>query len=62
MPSLHRESTDSLIITHLSILHKYIQHLPKMWRDVVIAVPKTTETRYRDGDVQVRQSKERLHK
>ena len=62
-PSLHRESTDSLIITHLSVLHmyKYEKHFQKMYRDVGMAVPKTTETRCRDGSVQGRHVIQRLH-
>ena len=47
VPSLHRESTDSLI--------KYEKHFPKMYRDVGMAVPKTTQTRYMDGSVQATQ-------
>ena len=33
----------------------YTIHFPKMERDVGMTVPKTTETRYRDGSVQERQ-------
>ena len=54
-PSLHRESTDSLI------LYKYEKHFQKMYRDVGMAVPKTTETRCRDGSVQARHVIQRLH-
>ena len=42
--------------------NKYEKHFPKMLRDVGMAVPKTTETRCRDGSVQVRQVIKRLHK
>ena len=41
---------------------KYEKHFPKMKRDVGMAVPKTTETRCRDGSVQARQVIKRLHK
>ena len=33
-------------------LHKYEKHFPKMYKDVGMAVPKTTQTRYMDGSVQ----------
>ena len=42
--------------------NKYEKHFPKMSRDVGMAVPKTTETRCRDGSVQARQVIKRLHK
>ena len=48
-PSLHRESIDSLIYI------KYEKHFPKMYRDVGMAVLKTTQTRYMDGSVQATQ-------
>ena len=32
--------------------NKYEKHFPKMLRDVGMAVPKTTETRCKDGSVQ----------
>ena len=35
--------------------NEYEKHFPKMSRDVGMAVPKTTETRCRDGSVQARQ-------
>ena len=35
--------------------NKYEKHFPKMYRDVGMAVPKTTQTRYMDGTVQVTQ-------
>ena len=40
-----------------SIVHniKYEKHFPKMYRDVGMAVPKTTQTRYMDGTVQAAQ-------
>ena len=41
---------------------KYEKHFPKMSRDVGMAVPKTTESRCRDGSVQARQVIKRLHK
>ena len=41
---------------------KYKKHFQKMSRDVGIAVPKTTETRCRDGSVQARHVIQRLHK
>ena len=40
---------------------KYIKHFQKMYRDVGMAVPKTTETRCRDGSVQGRHVIQRLH-
>ena len=43
-------------------IHKYEKHFPKMYRDVGMAVPKTTETRCRDGSVQERQGIQTLHK
>ena len=43
-------------------IYKYEKHFPKMLRDVGMAVPKTTETRCRDGSVQARQVIKRLHK
>ena len=42
--------------------YKYEKHFPKMLRDVGMAVPKTTETRCRDGSIQARQVIKRLHK
>ena len=32
--------------------YKYEKHFPKMYRDVGMVVPKTTQTRYMDGSVQ----------
>ena len=37
------------------IYHKYEKHFPKMYRNVGMAVPKTTQTRYMDGSVQATQ-------
>ena len=36
----------------LLVVLKYEKHFPKMYRDVGMAVPKTTQTRYMDGSVQ----------
>ena len=44
-----------------SIFYKYEKHFQKMYRDVGMAVPKTTETRCRDGSVQGRHVIQRLH-
>ena len=41
--------------------NKYEKHFQKMYRDVGMAVPKTTETRCRDGSVQGRHAIQRLH-
>ena len=43
------------------IIVKYIKHFQKMYRDVGMAMPKTTETRCRDGSVQGRHVIQRLH-
>ena len=43
------------------ISKKYIKHFQKMYRDVGMAMPKTTETRCRDGSVQGRHVIQRLH-
>ena len=40
---------------------KYEKHFQKMYRDVGMAVPKTTETRCRDASVQGRHVIQRLH-
>ena len=45
----------------LIIYIKYIKHFQKMYRDVGMAMPKTTETRCRDGSVQGRHVIQRLH-
>ena len=44
-----------------SYIYKYEKHFQKMYRDVGMAVPKTTETRCRDGSVQGRHVIQRLH-
>ena len=44
-----------------SYLVKYIKHFQKMYRDVGMAVPKSTETRCRDCSVQGRHVIQRLH-
>ena len=36
-------------------IYKYEKHFPKMYGDVGMAVPKTTQTRYMDGSVQATQ-------
>ena len=41
--------------------YKYEKHFQKMYRDVGMAVPKTTETRCRDGSMQARHVIQRLH-
>ena len=42
--------SDDLKVTRLEYtIHKYEKHFPKMLMDVRMAVPKTTETRCRDG-------------
>ena len=40
---------------------KYEKNFQKMYRDVGMAVPKTTDTRCRDGSVQGRHVIQRLH-
>ena len=53
----------SLPLTHNaqhSTSIKYEKHFQKMYRDVGMAVPKTTETRCRDGNVQGRHVIQRL--
>ena len=42
-------------------IYKYEKHFQKMYRDVGMAMPKTTETRCRDGSVQGRHFIQRLH-
>ena len=53
------------VILHIYLycvyIYKYEKHFQKMYRDVGMAVPKTTETRCRDGSVQARHVKQRLH-
>ena len=46
---------------HVALYKKYKKHFQKMYRDVGMAVPKTTETRCRDGSVQGRHVIQRLH-
>ena len=46
---------------HCHNMYKYEKHFQKMYRDVGMAVPKTTETRCRDGSVQGRHVIQRLH-
>ena len=46
--------------SHKIIRYKYEKHFQKMYRDVGMAVPKTTETRCRDGSVQARHVIQRL--
>ena len=41
--------------------NKYEKHFQKMYRDVGMAMPKTTETGCRDGSVQARHVIQRLH-
>ena len=41
--------------------YKYEKHFQKMYRDVGMAVPKTTETRCREDSVQGRHVIQRLH-
>ena len=36
-------------------INKYEKHFPKMYRNVGMVVPKTTQTRYMDGSVQATQ-------
>ena len=49
------------VIMVWSAIIKYIKHFQKMYRDVGMAMPKTTETRCRDGSVQGRHVIQRLH-
>ena len=42
-------------------MYKYEKHFQKMYRDVGMAVPRTTETRCRNGSVQARHVIQRLH-
>ena len=62
VPSLHRESTDSLIYIYIYIyIYICIKNIFLMLKDVGMAVPKTKETRCRDGSVQARHVIQRLH-
>ena len=46
----------------MQVLYKSMKNIfKKMYRDVGMAVPKTTETRCRDGSVQGRHVIQRLH-
>ena len=51
-------------VSAIAYKYMYEKHFPKMYRDVGMAVPTTTETRCRDGSVQARHSQviKRLHK
>ena len=51
----------TLLLSMDSTILKYEKHFQKMYRDVGMAVPKTTETRCRDGSVQGRHVIQRLH-
>ena len=50
-----------LYVSIMVVLYKYEKHFQKMYRDVGMAVPKTTETRCRDGSVRGRHVIQRLH-
>ena len=57
-----KQHTERLLIaSHGNYIRKYIKHFQKMYRDVGMAMPKTTETRCRDGSVQARHVIQRLH-
>ena len=43
-----------IVAVYILIVNKYEKHFQQMYRDVGMAVPKTTETRCRDGSVQGR--------
>ena len=49
------------VYEHYTMIYKYEKHFQKMYRDVGMAVPKTTETRCRDDSVQGRHVIQRLH-
>ena len=51
------------LVSHsaVALCIKYEKHFQKMYRDVGMAVPKTKETRCRDGSVQGRHVIQRLH-
>ena len=59
----HHVSSTCHITHYPGYMHpiKYIKHFQKMYRDVGMAMPKTTETRCRDGSVQGRHVIQRLH-
>ena len=50
------------LLFSLGLLVKYKNIFTKMLRDVGMAVPKTTETRYDGSSVQARQGIQGLHK
>ena len=48
--------TNTYMYMYVLMVHvKYEKHFPKMYGDVGMAVPKTTQTRYMDGSVQATQ-------
>ena len=49
------------IVVFLCTCIKVYKTFSKMYRDVGMAMPKTTETRCRDGSVQARHVIQRLH-
>ena len=51
----------TLYLGHSIYMLKYEKHFQEMYRDVGMTVPKTTETRCRDGSVQGRHVIQRLH-
>ena len=53
--------TGIVLIRVYSKVYKYEKHFQKMYSDVGMAMPKTTETRCRDGSVQGRHVIQRLH-
>ena len=65
---VHLFNEDNNILCYCTIVQgKRVQtsnkkHFQKMLRDVGMAVPKTTETRYGGGSVQARQGIQGLHK
>ena len=50
---IHHPVGNNKVHDHIS--HKYEKHFSKMYTDVGMAVPKTTQTRYMDGSVQATQ-------
>ena len=58
----HYRTSNTIILVCIDVyIYKYEKHFQKMYRDVGMAVPKTTETRCRDGSVQGRHVIQRLH-
>ena len=59
----HAAFNKTIILSNCEIYYsyKYEKHFQKMYRDVGMAVPKTTETRCRNGSVQGRHVIQRLH-